>query len=163
MPHLPQGAPSSPALANLCMFRSDARLAGLARRFGASYTRYADDLLFSGGDAFRRDARRCADYAAAILLQGGMHVAHRKTRVQHRSQAQRACGLVLNERTQLPRGERERLEAILHNCARRGPSTQNREGVADFRAHLRGRLEHALQFGGGDRLRRWFDAIDWSR
>ncbi|HEX2748071.1 MAG TPA: reverse transcriptase family protein, partial [Verrucomicrobiales bacterium] len=45
--HLPQGAPTSPALANLCAFALDARLSGLARKFEAAYTRYADDLLFS--------------------------------------------------------------------------------------------------------------------
>ena len=46
-PHLPQGAPTSPALANITAFRLDCRLAGLARSAGAVYTRYADDLAFS--------------------------------------------------------------------------------------------------------------------
>jgi hypothetical protein len=43
VPHLPQGAPTSPALANLCAYRLDCRLAGLARSAEADYTRYADD------------------------------------------------------------------------------------------------------------------------
>ncbi len=41
-PHLPQGAPTSPALANICSYRLDCRLAGLANSVGAEYTRYAD-------------------------------------------------------------------------------------------------------------------------
>ena len=48
MPHLPQGGPASPALANAAAYTLDLRLAGLARRIGANYSRYADDLAFSG-------------------------------------------------------------------------------------------------------------------
>ncbi|HEY5049943.1 MAG TPA: reverse transcriptase family protein, partial [Acidothermaceae bacterium] len=53
VPHLPQGAPTSPALANLVAFSLDRRLAGLARAFDARYTRYVDDLTFSGGSRLR--------------------------------------------------------------------------------------------------------------
>lgn len=48
--HLPQGAPTSPALANAMAYRLDCRLTGLARTAGAAYTRYGDDLAFSGGE-----------------------------------------------------------------------------------------------------------------
>ena len=46
--HVPQGAPTSPAIANLSAYGLDRRLNGLAKKLGAYYTRYADDLLFSG-------------------------------------------------------------------------------------------------------------------
>jgi RNA-directed DNA polymerase len=80
-PHLPQGAPSSPAIANLCTYRVDCRLAGLAQAAEARYTRYADDLAFSGGDSFARHAGNFATHAAAILLEEGLHVHHGKTRI----------------------------------------------------------------------------------
>jgi RNA-directed DNA polymerase len=67
--HLPQGAPTSPALANLTAFRLDCRLTGLARSANAVYTRYADDLAFSGGEEFNRSVARFSAHAAAIALE----------------------------------------------------------------------------------------------
>lgn len=70
-PHLPQGAPTSPALANICAYRMDCRLAGLAKSVGAQYTRYADDLAFSGGEALERRIERFATHVAAVLIEEG--------------------------------------------------------------------------------------------
>lgn len=95
-PHLPQGAPASPALANLCAYRADCRLSGLARSFGAEYTRYADDLAFSFNPGV--DARRFPVYAAVILLEEGFSVNHHKTRVLGQGQQQRLAGLVTMSR-----------------------------------------------------------------
>src|SRR5581483_435849 len=80
-PHLPQGAPTSPALANICAYRVDCRLSALAEAAEAVYTRYADDLAFSGGEEFERQAQRFAVHVAAILLEEGFAAHHRKTRI----------------------------------------------------------------------------------
>ncbi len=162
-PHLPQGAPTSPALANLAAFRLDARLSGLARAAGADYTRYADDLVFSGGEEFARSIGRFPTHAAAIALEEGFAVQHRKTRVMRRGCRQRAAGVVINDKINLPRDDYDRLKAILYNCVRHGPHGQNRADVADFRAHLAGRVAHAVRLNPerGRRLSRLFEQIVW--
>ena len=139
-PHLPQGAPTSPAIANLTAFRLDCRLSGLARSAGAVYTRYGDDLAFSGESEFSRCVDRFAAHAAAIALEEGFGVNHHKTRIQRRGTRQTLAGVVVNEKVSLRRRDLEILEAILTNCIRFGPQSQNRGNVPDFRAHLQGRI-----------------------
>lgn len=162
--HLPQGAPTSPALANLCAIGLDRRLSGAAAEAGGHYSRYADDLTFSGGADFRRRATGLETLAAAIALDEGFQVNFYKTRLQGRAGPQRVCGLVVNERPNLARHEYDRLKAVLTNCARQGPDSQNRDGHADFRAHLQGRVAwaEAVAPRRGAKLRALFDAIDWT-
>jgi hypothetical protein len=161
--HLPQGAPTSPALANLCTWRLDTRLAALAASAGATFTRYADDLVFSGDRAFERSARRFHVRVLMIALDEGFEVRARKTLYLRRGVRQEVCGVVVNERPNVSREEYDRLKAILCNCVRHGPRSQNRGAVADFRAHLLGRVawvEH-VNPGRGVRLRRLWERIRW--
>jgi RNA-directed DNA polymerase len=162
-PHLPQGAPTSPALANLSAFRLDCRLAGLAKAAGADYTRYADDLLFSGGEDFARQARRFEATVGAILIEEGFRPNHHKTRVLRQGQRQHAAGLVLNEKPNIDRREFDRLKAILTNCARHGPASQNRGHHPNFAAHLEGKLEWVrfIHPGKAAKLRAIFERIIW--
>jgi hypothetical protein len=76
---------------------------------------------------------------------------------------QRLCGVVVNERPNVARPDYDRLRAILHDAARRGPAAANRAGVPDFRAHLLGRIAwvESLNPDRGAKLRRRFDEIDW--
>jgi RNA-directed DNA polymerase len=162
-PHLPQGAPTSPALANLAAYRLDTRLAGLARTAEATYTRYADDLVFSGGESFAKTIARFPTHVAAIALDEGFHVQHRKTHVMRQGVRQRAAGVVINQKINITRNDYDQLKAILCNCARHGPQSQNRAGVADFRAHLAGRVAHVARLNPqrGERLSRLFERIVW--
>jgi RNA-directed DNA polymerase len=123
-PHLPQGAPTSPALANLVCFRLDRRLAGLAATVGARYTRYVDDLTFSGDRRIRGD--RFAALVSEVAAEEGFRVNPAKTRVAGAGSRQRVLGAVVNARPTLPRPERDALRALLHNCARHGWATQTR-------------------------------------
>jgi len=163
-PHLPQGAPTSPALANLCAYRIDCRLYGLAKSAGAEYTRYADDLAFSGGEEFDRRVERFSTHVAAILLEEGFHVNHRKTRIMRQAARQHLAGLVANQRLNVRRVEFDRLKATLTNCVRLGPQNQNRQGHADFRAHLSGRVAFVemIHPDKGRRLRALLNQVRWT-
>jgi retron-type reverse transcriptase len=114
--HLVQGAPTSPALANLVAWRLDRRLTGLAAKYGFSYTRYADDLTFSGDDAavvgsLITNVKRIVADERFILNDAKTHVARRARR-------QVVTGLVVNDQVATPRQLRRRLRAILHNAQR---------------------------------------------
>jgi hypothetical protein len=161
--HLPQGAPTSPALANLCAYRVDCRLTGLADAAGATFTRYADDLAFSGGAEFARGVERFALRAAAILLEEGFAVHHRKTRLMRQGVRQYLAGLVTNEHINVVRADFDRLKAILTNCVRHGAESQNRDGHPAFRMHLVGRVGFVEMVNPvkGARLRKIFERIEW--
>lgn len=163
VPHLPQGAPTSPALANLCAYCLDCRLAGLSHALGASYSRYADDLLFSGDARLERCVRRFHVTVCRLALEEGYEVNTRKSHFLRQGVRQRVAGVVLNVRPNICRADHDRLKAILTNCVRHGPHAQNRAGHADFRAHLAGRIAYIamLNPARGQRLRELFTQIAW--
>ncbi|WP_246099370.1 reverse transcriptase family protein [Methylibium rhizosphaerae] len=164
-PHLPQGAPSSPALSNLCAFGLDLRLDALARSLGARYSRYADDLVLSGPRllAQRRDPLQAL--VAAIALEEGFALNHRKTHCLSQGRRQLVTGIVVNQGLNTPREQFDRLKAVLHQCVLHGPASQNREGHADFRGHLRGQVAWLAQLNParGAKLSALFERIDWAR
>jgi hypothetical protein len=162
-PHLPQGAPTSPALANLAAFRLDRRLRGLAQASGLNYSRYADDLTFSGPAGLHRRREGFESVATTIIRAEGFAVNEAKSAIQSKGGRQTVCGVVVNVRTNVRRSEYDLLKAILHNAAQHGPASQNRAGVADFEAHLRGRISWvgSLNPAHAHKLQELFTEIDW--
>jgi RNA-directed DNA polymerase len=160
-PHLPQGAPTSPALANLAAYRMDCRLAAAAEAIGATYTRYADDLAFSGNAPLSHAVSRFQTMVWRIVYEEGFELQHRKTRVMHKSVRQRLCGLVVNDHLNIDRTSYDQLKATLTNCCRHGLDTQNRENHPDFHAHLKGRIAYVEQINPtrAKRLRALFEQI----
>ncbi len=95
---LPQGAPTSGALANAAMLNIDAELATLAATHRLTYTRYSDDLTFSAGEGFsRQQAGAVVNQVAAALDRGGFRLHRRKTRVVPPGARQIVLGLLVDE------------------------------------------------------------------
>jgi len=163
--HLPQGAPTSPALANLSAVRLDLRLTGLARSYGAVYTRYADDLTISGPQSLSAGLRTLIPLVEQIIRRERFRSNAHKRCVLRAHQRLSVTGVVVNVKSNIARSDFDRLKAILTNCVREGPSTQNRESRENFQAHLRGRIAHVQQLNPqrGSQLLELFHRIDWRR
>jgi retron-type reverse transcriptase len=163
VPHLPQGAATSPALSNLLTFTLDRRLNGLARAVGADYTRYADDLAFSGAPDFARSVSRFSKAVGTITAEEGFSLNRTKTRIMPRHARQPVTGINVNDHCNTPRAEFETLKAILDNCTITGPETQNRSEIASFRAYLEGRIASIRRINPGraGKLYALFDRINW--
>jgi RNA-directed DNA polymerase len=75
---------------------------------------------------------------------------------------QHLAGLVVNDHINVRRRDFDRLKAILTNCLRLGPESQNRAGHTDFRAHLEGRVGfvESINPARGKRLRAILDRIE---
>jgi len=161
--HLPQGAPSSPMLANLAVRRLDSRLSGWADAAGATYTRYADDLAFSGGNALARRPDAFIRGVQRIIEDEGHSANARKTRVRRQGVRQSVTGIVVNQHVNVSRADYDRLKATIHNCVVHGPHTQNHRRLDDFRAHLLGRISwvESLNAERGGKLREEFLRIRW--
>jgi hypothetical protein len=133
---LPQGAPTSPAIANLICRRLDSRLTALAKKFEATYTRYADDLSFS----FRKPPEKIGRFlwwVNAICQQEGFSENDPKRQLMRRAGRQSVTGLVVNQRVAIPRDDRRRFKAILHNVKKNGLAAEARGNEA-FASWLQG-------------------------
>ena len=161
--HLPQGAPTSPALANLCSYAFDLRMSRLADRIRFDYSRYADDIALSGPRLSFAKRRWLEAQTAAIAAEEGFSVNHRKTRWRTQSHRQCICGVVANSHPNLDRRSFDALKALLFNCVKDGPQAHNRDQHPDFKRHLEGRVAYVRQVNPqrAAKLERLLAAIVW--
>ena len=131
---LPTGAPTSPAVANMVLRPADTAIAKAAEAHGIRYTRYADDLTFSG----EGDTKRIIPFVQKILAQLGYRLDQRKTQLYRRGRQQLVTNLVVNEKVNLRRSERRRLRAAVHRRCRGAPVVWHGKPMDDHA--LKGRL-----------------------
>jgi RNA-directed DNA polymerase len=119
--HLPQGAPSSPALTNLLCRRLDRRLDRMASDRGFVYTRYADDLTFSTANPDQvREIGNILKGTHGIVTHEGLTIHPDKTRVLRQSQQQEVTGIVVNQQLNVERSTLKRFRATLYQIEKDG-------------------------------------------
>jgi len=115
---LPQGAPTSPILSNIICQKLDRRLNGLAKKVGAKYTRYADDITFSADSdvfnlTFKAEMRR-------IVEEQRFTINEQKVRLQGIGYKQEVTGLIVNEKVNVSKKYIREVRAMLHNWEKLG-------------------------------------------
>lgn len=99
---LPQGSPTSPSLTNILCIRLDRRLNGLAKKVGAKYTRYADDITFSAPtNVFKKESFQ-NELIRIITEDQKLEINPKKTRLQKQFHRQVVTGLTVNEKVNVP-------------------------------------------------------------
>lgn len=113
---LPQGAPTSPTITNIVCERLDGKLQRLAKDYGLKYSRYADDITFSGmSNVFAPEGKFCTALRHIIEQEEHLVINPEKSRLCHRGMRQEVTGLTVNERPNVSRQYVKQLRTLLHN------------------------------------------------
>jgi retron-type reverse transcriptase len=142
--HLPQGAPTSPAISNILCRRLDRRLANMAATKGFTYTRYADDITFSASENASRYVGKILRNARDIVTHEGSIVHPHKTRILRKSRQQEVTGIVVNEKANIDRATLKRFRATLHQIEKDGLAGKHWGGGKDLIAEIEGFANYVM-------------------
>ncbi len=127
---LPQGAPTSPTITNFICERLDRKLLKLATAYNLRYTRYADDITFSGmQNVFADNGRFCQSLRHIIEDEEHFKINEDKTRLSHRGERQEVTGLIVNDKPNVSRRYVRQLRTMLHNWEQMGYETAQSEFI----------------------------------
>ena len=112
---LPQGAPTSPMLSNIVTSPLDDTMLSLAKEYNAHYTRYADDITFSGDENVVP-----IDRIISIIKSNGLFPNHHKTKLRFKGQRQTVTGLTISNGVHVPKAYRREVERELYFCEKFG-------------------------------------------
>ena len=147
---LPQGAPTSPALSNLVFRFCDKQLMELAEQKGLVYTRYADDLFFSG-PIERPWVLISRVYM--LLRTFGFQLNLDKTRIMRNGSAKKVMGLTVEDKVQVERSYRRALRQEIYYVRRFGRNATAAKAAGDYVHYLRqlqGRVAYVLSVSPED-------------
>ena len=157
---LPQGAPSSPAITNIILYEFDEQLGQWCREHGIAYTRYCDDMTFSGDF----EPLEVIRYVRLELKKMGFLLNEQKTRIQRPGQQQTVTGIVVNAKLSIPADYRRKLRQELYYCRKFGILEHMQEIGLEipedtYRMQLLGKVNYVLQVHHNDKD--MLDARKW--
>ena len=137
---LPQGSPASPAITNVLCAKLDKRLSGLARKFGFTYTRYADDLTFSASGEGTKQINNLTRSVSKIVESEGLAVHSEKTRIMRPGSRKEVTGIVVNDKPGVDRKTLRKFRALLHQLETEGTTGSKQWGnpSADLLSSMEG-------------------------
>lgn len=156
--YLPQGAPTSPMLSNLVMKRIDEQLWSYCKSRKIIYTRYADDLTFSGNSIH---IGHLIAYVKRILMQRQLHLNTHKTKVMGRGNRQSVTGVVVNEKLQVSKAYRDKIRQEIYYCIKYGFDSHIQrcmdkpkwiQSKSQYIQHLLGKVHFVLQINPKDSM-----------
>ena len=142
---LPQGAPTSPAITNIMMYDFDERIGAYCSERGIAYTRYCDDMTFSG--AF--DEKEVIAIVKAELQKLGLFLKNRKTAIINNTKRQTVTGIVVNEKINLTKEYKKKIRQEVYYIKRFGIDSHLKKiGILEKKRYigsLLGRIAFVLQ------------------
>lgn len=159
---LPQGAPTSPGISNIVLLKLDKRLSELAKKSNCCYTRYADDITFSGP----KSIKALLPLICSIVEDEGFQINRKKIRLQYSNQRQEVTGLTVNKKVSLSKAKIKEIENAIYYCQKYGVESHMKRincEKAYYKEHLYGIAYFCkmIDTEKGERYLEELDKIEW--
>jgi len=149
---LAQGAPTSPVISNIILREFDEKLGELIVGLGSRYSRYADDLTFSGAKDLPIEF--IENQVSKLLNDYGFRIKKEKTKKMYQYQRQIVTGLVVNEKVQISKKERREIRQVCHYISTFGLKNHLErigETRKNYLEHIIGKVNFGLQMNPHDK------------
>ena len=148
---LPQGAPTSPAISNIILYDFDLRVGNLCRKRNIAYTRYCDDMTFSGNG----EMPDIVSFIRDELRKEHLFLNEAKTVIAKRGMKQEVTGIVVNEKLNIPRDYIRKIRQEVYYCRKYGVEEHiSKAGIpmsrAEYLGNLYGRINYVLSVTPGN-------------
>ena len=156
---VPQGAPTSPYLSNLRMIDLDDKISEYTSQRSIRYTRYADDLTFSGDF----NPHFLINDVSKIVYNEGFSINPEKTRIARSSARQEVTGIIVNSHMQISKEKRKQIRQQVYYINKFGLEShleRIEENRANYLNHLLGQINFALFVNPKDKeMKEYFDIV----